>query len=142
SQAMSQAGAPPFSPPTLACFPSNDKLIVAASAPGADAQPLSVELLGADGKLVATGKRNGPRFELAADKAKAETDTLRVRQGQRRHDTPLKNALLAKAHETSLVCGQEFFAGSTTAVRVSVHGVRSVRETVALPGSEVTIRLR
>src|SRR5205085_3060402 len=31
---------------------------------------------------------------------------------------------------------------STTAVRVSVHGVRSVRETVALPGAEVVIRLR
>src|SRR5215468_1493729 len=90
SQAMSQAGTPPFSPQTLAFFPSNDQLIIAAT-PGADARPLSVELLGADGKLVATGKRNGPRFELAADKAKAETYTLRVRQGQRRHDTPLKD---------------------------------------------------
>ena len=95
SQAMSQAGDPPFSPQTFAFFPSNDKLIVAATAPGADTQPLSVELLGADGKLVATGKRNGPRFELPADKAKADAYTLRVRQGQRRQDTPLKNALLA-----------------------------------------------
>src|SRR5262249_6359763 len=142
SQAMSQAGAPPFSPRVVAYFPKDDKLTVAVWAPGVEARPVSVELLGADGKLIATGKRAGAAFELAADKTRAADSPLRIRKGELRKDFPLPATLLAKAHETSLVCGQEFFAGSTTALRVSVHGVRSVRETVALPGAEVTIRLR
>jgi hypothetical protein len=140
SQALTQAGGPPFSPQAVAFFPNNEKLHVAVTAPGDE--PLSVELLGADGKRVANGKQAGPRFELSADKAKADTYTLRVRQGQRRQDIPLKNVLLVKAHETSLVCGQEFFAGSTTALRLSVHGVRSVTETAPLPGAQAIIRLR
>src|SRR5438046_1751359 len=72
-QAMSQADAPPFSPRAIAFFPSNDKLFVAVTAPGAGKQPLSVELLGADGKRVSRGKQTGQRFELTADKAKADT---------------------------------------------------------------------
>jgi hypothetical protein len=141
-QALSQAEAPPFSPQALAFFPSKDKLVVAVTAPGADKQPLSVELLGADGKRVAAGKRVGPRFELRADPAKAETYTLRCRRGESRKDIPLKSVLLARGHETSVVGGQEFFAGSTAVLRCGVHGVRSVRETVPLPGAEVTVRLR
>jgi hypothetical protein len=142
SQALTQAGAPPFSPGAVAYFPSNDKLTVAVRAPGVDARPMSVELIGADGKLVTKGKQVGSAFELAADKAKAAGYALRVRQGDRRKDFPLPSILLAKAHETALVCGQEFFAGSKTALRLSVHGVRSATETVPLPGAEVNIRLR
>jgi hypothetical protein len=139
SQALTRAGAPPFSPRAVAFFPANDKLTVAVS--GSD-RPVSVELIGADGKVVSIGKRAGAHFELAAAKDKAAGYALRVRQGERRKDFPLPSILLAKAHETSLVCGQEFFAGSTTALRLSVHGVRSARETVPLPGAEVVVRLR
>jgi hypothetical protein len=142
SQALTQAGAPPFSPAAVAYFPSNDKLTVAVRPPGVDARPVSVELIGGDGKLISKGKRVGAAFELAADKTKAAGYALRVRQGERRKDFPLPSILLAKAHETALVCGQEFFAGSKTALRLSVHGVRSATETVPLPGAEVAIRLR
>ncbi len=140
SQALTRAGNPPFSPQAVAYFPSKDKLTVAISASGT--RPLRVELIGADGKLVATGKRAGAAYELAADKSKAAGYAVRVRQGERRKDFPLPGILLAKAHETALVCGQEFFAGSKTALRLSVHGVRSATQTVPLPGAEVSIRLR
>src|SRR5262245_48345433 len=66
--AMSQAEPPPFAPQALAFFPADDKLVVALTGPGSDREPLTVELIGPDGKRIARGKRSGPRFELAASK--------------------------------------------------------------------------
>src|SRR5262249_6643342 len=54
----------------------------------------------------------------------------------------LADVVLAKAHETTLVTGKEFFTGSRAVVRLQVQAVRSVLETLPLPGSTVTIVLR
>ncbi len=57
-------------------------------------------------------------------------------------DVPLGDIVLAKAHETSLVSGQQFFSGSRTVLQCKVHGVKSLTEEVPLEGAEVEIRLR
>ena len=50
--------------------------------------------------------------------------------------------LLVKAHETAVSSGQEFFAGSSASLRCEVHGVKTMTETVPLPGSSVTVRMK
>src|SRR4051812_37788327 len=86
-----RAGTPPFSPQVAAFFPSNDKLVVAVADAGDKA--LRVELIGADGKLIAAADQKAAagaaRFELAANKAAADGLTLRCRVGAQRKDLPL-----------------------------------------------------
>lgn len=55
---------------------------------------------------------------------------------------PLSQILLVKAHETAVSSNQEFFAGSTAALRCSVHGVKSVTESIPLPHSTVQVGLK
>src|SRR5262245_30664042 len=55
---------------------------------------------------------------------------------------PSRGAPVAKAHETSLACGQEFHAGSSAAFRCGVHSVKSLTETVPLVGAEVQVEMR
>src|SRR5205085_2258412 len=57
-------------------------------------------------------------------------------------EAPLKEKLLLKAHETSLTAGTEFHAGTTTALRCSVHGVKSVSETVPLAKASIEVQLK
>src|SRR6266545_2888908 len=157
-QPSTEAGGPPFSPQTAAFFPS-DKLLegklvlaVALSNPQEAelAGKLDVELLGADGKVLAsTGQAVrqqdpalGYRFELTADKTKAADLTVRCRLAGRTFETPLSKILLHKAHETSFTSSLEFFAGSNAPFRCEVHGVRTARETLPLPNSQVTVRLK
>jgi 5-hydroxyisourate hydrolase-like protein (transthyretin family) len=153
SQSQSQAEPAPFAPRTAAFFGDKNKLVVAVTLPNANDQELAgklqVELIGAAGKVLASASQAIPskegqagyRFELAADKAKAEGLSLHVRLGRQRFETPLAKVLLARGHETSLTTGQEFFAGSTAPFRCNVHGVRSVKEDVPLAGADVTVRL-
>ncbi len=54
----------------------------------------------------------------------------------------MSNILVVKAHETSLATSQEFFAGSTAAIRCDVHGVKSIAENTPLAGAKVEIQLR
>jgi hypothetical protein len=56
-------------------------------------------------------------------------------------DPPAKQTRFKKAHETTLAAGQEFYANTQASLRCSVHGVRSLSETVPHPDSDVTVRL-
>ena len=47
-----------------------------------------------------------------------------------------------KAHETSVSVGQEFFAGSPGSIHCAVHRVKSITETIPVPGADVIVRLR
>src|SRR5262249_30594830 len=83
------------------------------------------------------------RFEFTPPKVAADKITVRCRFGKGEPlAVPLHKILLVKAHETALSAGQEFFAGSQAALRCNVHGVKSVSETVPLPGAAVSVRLR
>ncbi len=53
-----------------------------------------------------------------------------------------EDAPAPKSHETTVSCGQEFFAGSNAAFRCGVHSVKSITETTPLANAEVTVELR
>jgi uncharacterized protein YfaS (alpha-2-macroglobulin family) len=62
-------------------------------------------------------------------------------QATQADDPPAKQARFKKAHETTLTASEEFYANTQASLRCSVHGVRSMSETVPHPNSDVTVRL-
>jgi hypothetical protein len=149
---VSQAQAGPFTP-YVTVFKNKDQLNFAVGLErGEEQKPLKgklrVDLVDADGKVVASVDKNIDQteplnsypFKMAAPKV-AGLD-VRVSFQDQKVQIPLKKVLLAKAHETVLSSGQDFFAGSEAALRCLVQGVRTVTETLALPGAEVTVVLR
>jgi 5-hydroxyisourate hydrolase-like protein (transthyretin family) len=152
-QALSQADTVPFRPQTAAAFAADNKLVVAVALPNPAGREVTgnlvVELLGPGDKVLSSAKQAvrqkerlaSYRFELSAQKAAAAGLTLSVSLGEQAVQMPLTKVLLVKGHETSLLTGQEFFAGSSVPFRCDVHGVQSVTKNVPLAGAEVTIRL-
>ena len=111
---------------------------------------LQVELRDTQGDVVASAERAIDQAEpvigqrMALDKPATAADKLAVhcRFGGKAWSAPLAKLLLVKGHETALVTGQEFFAGSTGSIRVDVHGVKSITDNVPLPGAEVSVTLK
>src|SRR5262249_35170315 len=110
---------------------------------------LDLELVSSESKSVAraevAGLQDRPahyRWEVAAPKAAASTLKLVCRLSDRKLEVPVARVLLAKAHETALSVSQDFYAGSSAALRCDVHGVRTIAESVPLAGAEVTVTLR
>jgi 5-hydroxyisourate hydrolase-like protein (transthyretin family) len=148
-----QARAAPPTPQPTAGFQTTECLVLTVSVPatpgGKTRGQLKVELVGQDGKVLAQAERavetgeevSSQRFEFAPPKGPADGLTIRCRLGKESAEVPLGKVLLVKAHETALSSGQEFFAGSPAVLRCEVHGVKSLSETVPLPGSAVTVRL-
>jgi 5-hydroxyisourate hydrolase-like protein (transthyretin family) len=148
-----EAGAVPFKPEAKAGFQTMDKLVLTVNLPGTAGRNLRgvlrVELLGSDDKPLAAEERKvetGPeasthRFEFASRKG-ATPVSVRCRFGKEEYKVALDKILLVKAHEMALTAGQEFHAGSNTSLRCDVHGVKSLTETVPLPGAFITVRLR
>jgi hypothetical protein len=147
------AQAAPLAPEAAAGFQTTEKLILTVNLPGSPKNTkgtLRVELIGRDDKVLAQDERTVEatdeatthRFELASPKVAADQITLRCRFGKEETTLPLSKVLLAKAHETVLTSGQEFFAGSQAALRCQVQGVKSATETVPLPGAAVEVRLQ
>jgi hypothetical protein len=128
-----------------------DRLRVAVRVPNKDGKDgtLHVELVGPDGKVVATAdkavrpadKRVTYAVELPAAKIPADKLQLRGSFDSEQFDVALKSVLLPKGHETDLAASQEFHPGSTAALRCEVHGVKSLTETVPLADAEVDVRL-
>jgi hypothetical protein len=109
---------------------------------------LAVELVGQKGKVLARSQRavtsdDGPahRFSFDALRVPSEQVTVRCRFKKKLVEVPLAKVLLVKAHETSLIGPRELFAGSEAAFRCSVHGVKSLTETVPLQGASVALTL-
>jgi hypothetical protein len=150
-----QAQAAPPEPKATAGFQTTERLALTVTLPAVSGDvakgALKVELLDPEGKILAEKEEEAQpgaedtshRFEFPAIKVAADKITVRCRfAGQKPVMVPLAAILLAKAHETALSAGQEFFAGSQAALRCDIHGVKSVRETVPLPGASVAITLR
>jgi hypothetical protein len=110
---------------------------------------LEAELLDADGKSVGKAEGMGSKerpahFQLEIPQPKVTLNKLKLVcrwQGQK-FAVPVRRVVLARAHETSLSAGQEYYAGSTAAVRCGVHSVRSYVATRPLAGARVDISLR
>jgi hypothetical protein len=111
---------------------------------------LKVELLDKDGRSLAAEEKPvdqaeptaNYRFELPAGNGDTEGLKLRYSFGKEQVESELSKILLAKAHETALATSPELYAGSSAALRCDVHAVKSVVETVPLPGSTVAVTLR
>jgi 5-hydroxyisourate hydrolase-like protein (transthyretin family) len=150
---QSRAGGTPFAPRVVAVFDKNDlKLGIGLAREGkhALAGDLLVELTDANGKTIARQEKEIHQeadyaqyaVKFAADPADASKLGIRISLGQRKMESTIAKLLLAKAHETSLTAGTEYAAGSIVALRCGVHGVQNLTETVPLPGSDVTVRLK
>ncbi|HXG08528.1 MAG TPA: MG2 domain-containing protein [Gemmataceae bacterium] len=153
-QRSGQAGAAPPSPAGAAVFQTKDKFLITVALPNPEGQDLRgtlrVELIGPNGRSLARDEKEvhqqdqaaSYKFELPVVHAPVDQIKLRCEFNRQRIEVPMNQALLAKAHETTLTSGQEFFAGSTASLRCGVHGVKSLTESVPLPGAEVAIQLR
>ncbi len=149
-----QAQAAPPAPQPTAGFQTTERLVLTVTVPatpgGRTRGPLKVEIVDRKGQVVGEAEREvetgaealTERFELAPPKGPADGLTVRCRFGKESAEVPMSKVLLAKAHETALSSGQEFFAGSPAVLRCEVHGVKSLTETVPLAGAAVTVRLR
>ena len=135
AQQASQAEPASLSPQSVAVVPQKDKLHIIVDlshlrSPQARGQ-LRVELRGPKGKVLAKSTASPDKgrpahytCDLSAPKAAANTLQLVCRSAGQTFAVPVKRVLLAKAHETALAASKEFYAGTTTALRCSVHRVR------------------
>jgi 5-hydroxyisourate hydrolase-like protein (transthyretin family) len=112
--------------------------------------PLQVELIDAEGKVLATSEKQIEQtertgsydFEFPVKEVKPEKTRLRCKFGKEEVVTDLPKVLLVKAHETSLAANQVYYPGSSAALRCEVHGVKSLVENVPLPNSTVEVTLK
>jgi hypothetical protein len=143
--------APPV-PQNLACAKDKDTLLFFVHLPGTP-QPakgtLKVELIGPDKKLLDFSEREvtpgkeatGHTFTLALPKDNLDQITVRASFDGKSYESTLGALMLVKKHETALSTSSELHAGTSTTLRATVSGARSVVETVPLPGSDVEVTL-
>ncbi len=148
------ADAAVLAPGGAAAYQTKDSLRVSvtlAVPPGGKvSDTLRVELIGPNGRVLAarekkveqTAASDAHGVEFPAAHLKPDGHKVRCTFGKERFDFDLTKILVVRAHETSLVAGQEFHAGSTSALRCDVRAVRSATETTPLPGATVDVRLR
>lgn len=99
--------------------------------------------LGNSEKTIEQDKKSDTyQFELPLDGRDTDGLKLRYTFGKEKFETDLAKILLAKAHESAITTSPEFFSGSSAAFRCEVHGVKSVVETIPLPGSSVNVTLK
>jgi len=102
--------------------------------------------------ILAVVPRKGARFVAktlksaianAENNNKADVEKLRLRVAfkGKKADIPLAKVLLGKGHETTLSAGADFHSGSQASIQLAVQGIRSIAESIPLPGSNVTIYL-
>jgi hypothetical protein len=140
---------------TAGVFKTKDKLLITIGVANPDEKDvrgtLKVELIDAKGKTISEAEQDvhlsdkaaSYRFELPHTDVPADKVTLRCHFADKQQfEAKLSDLYLAKAHETALSSGQEFFSGSTASLRCTVQGVKSLTETVPLAGAEVEIQLR
>jgi uncharacterized protein YfaS (alpha-2-macroglobulin family) len=148
-----QAGGAAFQPHVQAAF-QGEKLLVAvdlaSEKPGSLSGDLTVELLD-KGQSVAkavkrfadpdAGKVAGD-FELKVDAKDKDRLTLKVTLKDRSKEMPLRDVLLVKGQETTLMAGQEYFAGSQAAMQVNVQAIKSIVDAKGVVGANVQVKLR
>jgi uncharacterized protein YfaS (alpha-2-macroglobulin family) len=149
-----QAQAASSMPAAAAGFQDKDKLLITVNLPavadGRTEGSLTLELLTADGRVLdkttqtvaLSATSSSQRVELSLHETSADKVTVRCTLDKESVKAPLSQILLVKAHETALSSNQEFYAGSTAALRCSVHGVKSLAETIPLPHASVEIHLK
>jgi 5-hydroxyisourate hydrolase-like protein (transthyretin family) len=140
-------------PEAKAGFQTTERLVLSVNLPAGERKKdgtLHVELIDAKGKVLASEEREvtagkeatSHRFEFKTPNLAPEQITVRCTFGNTPAAVPLKKILLTKAHETALSTGQEFFVGSQASLRCEVHGVKSLSQTIPLPGAAIKVQLQ
>ncbi len=152
-QAVSEAGGPKFEPRVLAAFQDKHLLVsvgLSGSAEKGLTGKVSVDLLDADGKLLAASQSKLSKLDPATDLAfkfdavnKADVDKLRLRVAfkGKKTEAPLAKVLLGKGHETTISAGTDFHTGSQASIHCTVLGIRSIAESIPHAGSNIAINL-
>jgi uncharacterized protein YfaS (alpha-2-macroglobulin family) len=142
-----QTGGNVFTPQIAAHFTKDDRLIVAVTLPATQSTGrLTIEAVVGDAikaRVEQAVLKDNPtvRCDLPIGKKDYDKLTLRCTLGNQSSEIPLKQVLLKKGHETTLAAGTEFYANTACSFLCIVQGVRSMSETLPLPGSTVTARL-
>ncbi len=153
SQSFGQADASASHPKVAAFFTEKDKLQVAVFVDNQGPKPakgsMQVHLVNGAGAKVSSHEREvasaGQQlfdFDFPAIKARDDKATLQVVFQGKSFEVKLAKALLAKAHETTVGGGVDFAVGGSGAYVIGVHGVLASGEAMALPGADVTLKLR
>ena len=149
-----QADPPSVTWQPLAHFTSDGKLDVAVTVEldgdGTAKGKLQAQLVDENGKVVQTVEKDisqndkAAQYKLQFPAKKADAGKLKLRtqfQGFKQLAV-VDDILLAKAHETTLVAGQEFYSGSRGALQCQVKGIKSLTDSVPLAAADVEVRLR
>jgi hypothetical protein len=137
-------GTPPTPPPTVSAFFSKDnqlQVVVKTETAG----KMQVVLIDKDqtlGKSEVDVKDGNSRIEFELAKAKADTARIKVSFKDSNFEVALSKILLLKAHEMTLLTGEEFYTGTQSPIACTVQSVRTLTENVAIPAADVTVRLK
>jgi hypothetical protein len=125
-----------------------DKLLVAVDVTADPPRKLidfvKIEVLD-KGKTVADASQRADEplnFALKVDAKDKDRLALKISVAGQTKEIPLRNVLLVKGQETTLVGGQEFYAGSEAALQVNVQAIKSITETKGINGASVRVILR
>ena len=123
-QSFGQAGASANKPAVQAAFAGDNKLMVAVDFTGEKAGDVTVSIT-EEGKEIATATKTLARSTAVLELPVASKDRDRfqitVAFNGEKTTSPLHEVLLAKAQETTLLAGQNYFAGSPASLQVNVR---------------------
>jgi len=145
-----------------AAFQTTDKVTLSVALENPSGKTLEgrleIALASANGRIVHSDaiqvEQSTPlasyRFEFQNMKHRPDELTCRIDfqpktnalAGRKTVEKPLRELLVVKAHETTVSAGQEFFSGSPSSLRIGVHGVKTLTDTVPLVNADVVIRLK
>jgi 5-hydroxyisourate hydrolase-like protein (transthyretin family) len=146
------AGGPGYESNIQAAF-KNAELLVAvdltSTEPKKVAGPVTVELLENGKELAKATLTSEPKdakvshtFQFKANPQAKDRLKLKVTFAGHTKEMPLGDVLLVKGQETTLLAGQDFFAGSQGAMQVNVQAIKSIAETKGVAGANVFVTLR
>ena len=152
-QNATQAGGTPFEPHVIAVHKDRQLQVAVALTKETASKlngTLALELIGANGKTLDDARKElrdaepltNHRFNLETPAGSVDNLGLRVSFAGRKTELPMSKVLLAKGHEMTLSGGQQLHAGGPASLTCAVNGIRSLTESVPLPGSDVIVRLR
>lgn len=105
--------------------------------------PLTVEVLN-QGKMIAkaTKEIDSGAMELPVAAKGRDQLVLKLTFAKQTAEMPLNKVLFAKGQETTLLAGQDYYAGSDAMMQVHVQAIKSIMEAKGVHGASVRVTLR
>lgn len=145
-QVQGGKGTPAVVPPAVtasAFFSKDNQLqVVVKTEEAGKLQVFLVEKEGTVGKNEIDSKAGAHKFEFELAKASQDTAQIKITFNNKVIEIPLSKVLLLKAHELTLLTGEEFYTGTQTPLACTVQSVRTLTDNVAIPGADINVRLK